>query len=289
MSGGSQRRASANDAEAGGPKTAVVRRAPIPAERQARVIEFIRRAGVASIHRIAAEIQASASTIRRDLDELTERGYLVRTHGGAMFQSHHRTTFEPSREIAEQISAPAKAAIGRYAATLVSDGQSVIFDSSSTVLEAARTIARQGTRITAVTNDLGIAHVLAGADTVKLIVPGGTLRPGSLTLMGEPGLPLLASLTADIAFIGAHALAGSNPSETSLEIVAVKRALIGAAQQKILLADSTKFESPAFCTICPVERFQEIVTDAGIRDADRAALEERGVKVSIVSPGNDVP
>src|SRR5262245_16124920 len=100
------------------------RRPLIPAERQARIIEFVRHEGVASIHRIAAEIGASPSTVRRDLDELTDRGYLVRTHGGAVFQAHHRTTFEPSREIAEQISAPAKAAIGRYAAGLVTGGQS---------------------------------------------------------------------------------------------------------------------------------------------------------------------
>ncbi len=283
MSSGPQRPSSGRNAAAA-ERLTVVRRAPIPAERQARVIEFIRREGVASIHRIAAEISASPSTVRRDLDELTERGYIVRTHGGAVFQSHQRTTFEPSREIAEQISAPAKAAIGRYAATLVSEGQSVAFDSSSTVLEAARAISRQGTPITAVTNDLGIAHVLAGTDAVKLIVPGGTLRPGSLTLMGEPGLPLLASLTVDIAFIGVHSLAGLKPSETSLEIVAVKRALIGAAKQNVLLADATKFESPAFCTICPIERIQHLVTDAGLRKADRAALEERGVKVTVVTP-----
>lgn len=261
---------------------AEARRAPIPAERQALVIEFIRREGVASIHRIAAEINVSPSTVRRDLDELTERGHIVRTHGGAIYQSHHRTTFEPTREIAETISAPAKAAIGRHAATLVGDGQSVLFDSSSTVLEAARAIARQGTRITAVTNDLGIARLLASIDGIKLIVPGGTLRPDSLTLTGEPGLSLLASLKADIAFIGVHSLAGLEPSDTSLEVVAVKRALIGAAQRNVLLADSTKFESPAFCTICPIERFQQLVVDDQLAAADRAALEERGVAVTAV-------
>jgi len=267
------------------PEAEISKRAPIPAERQARVIEFIRREGIASIHRIAAEIKASPSTVRRDLDELTERGYITRTHGGAVFQSHDRTTFEPSREIAERISVPAKAAIGQYAATLVSEGQSVAFDSSSTVFEAARAIAQRGTRITAVTNDLGIARLLAGVDGVKLIVPGGTLRPGSLTLMGEPGLPLLASLTVDIAFLGIHSLAGLKPSETSLEIVAMKRALIGAAQQTVLLADATKLSSPAFCTVCPIERFQHLVSDEGLDAGARAELEDRGVRVTLCPTG----
>ena len=237
---------------------------------------------MASIHRIAAEINASPSTVRRDLDELTERGYLVRTHGGAVFQAHQRTTFEPSREIAEKISAPAKAAIGRHAAGLISAGQSVAFDLSSTVLEAARRVAEQGLAITAVTNDLGIARVLAGADAIKLIVPGGTLRGGSLTLMGEPGLSLMATLTVDVALIGAHSLVGFNASDTSLEIAAMKRAFIGAARQNFLLLDSTKFESPAFCHVCPIERFDRLITDDGLGKKTRRELEERGIGVTIV-------
>ena len=257
-------------------------RMPIPAERQARVIEIVRRENVASIHTIACALGASPSTVRRDLDELAEKGYLERTHGGAVFRSHQHPTFEPSREIAEHMSLPAKTAIGRAAAELVENGQSVIFDSSSTVLEAARRVAERAPRITAVTTALGIAQVLSRAEDIHLIVSGGSLRARSLTLMGEPGIALIGSLTVDIAFIGIHSLADLKPSETSLEVVAMKQALIRAARQVVLLVDSSKFDSPAFCTVCPIERFHHLITDDRIPDATKRACEERGIVVTVV-------
>ena len=94
----------------------VGRSIPIPAERHARILEFLSRHGAASIHAIAAEIAVSPSTVRRDLDELTETGYLERSHGGAALRSRTLTTFEPSREIAERLAISEKIAIGTFAA-----------------------------------------------------------------------------------------------------------------------------------------------------------------------------
>jgi DeoR family transcriptional regulator of aga operon len=255
---------------------------PIPAERHARILEYLGRHGAASIHSIAAEVSASASTVRRDLDDLTERGYLERSHGGAALRSRNLTTFEPSREIAERLALSEKIAIGTYAASLIEGGQSVIFDSSSTVHEAARAAAAADIAFTAITTDLGIAQELNHAARVKVIVPGGTMRKESLTLMGDPGLGLLAMLKVELAFIGIHSLAGLKASETSLEIAAMKRALIAASQRVVLLADSNKFSSPAFCEVAKLDVFDDLVTDDRISDELRHALRERGVRVTVV-------
>ena len=256
---------------------------PIPAERHARILEYLSRHGAASIHSIAAEISASTSTVRRDLDELTERGYLERSHGGAALRSRNLTTFEPSREIAERLALTEKIAIGTYAASLVESGQSVIFNSSSTVHEAARAVAARDVAFTAITTDLGIAQELNSAPRVRVIVPGGTMRKESLTLMGEPGLGLLATLKVEMAFIGIHSLAGLKASETSLEIAAMKRALIVASQRVVLLADSNKFSNPAFCEVAKIDVFNELITDDRISDELRHALRERGVGVTVVT------
>jgi DeoR family transcriptional regulator of aga operon len=260
----------------------VGRSIPIPAERHARILEFLSQHGAASIHSIAAEISASASTVRRDLDELTDRGYLARSHGGATLRSRNLTTFEPSREIAERLALPEKIAIGTYAAGLLENGQSVIFDSSSTVHEAARAAAVRDISFTAITTDLGIAQELNRAPRVHVIVPGGTMRKDSLTLMGDPGLGLLATLKVEIAFIGIHSLAGLKPSETTLEIAAMKRALIAASQRVVLLADSNKFDNPAFCEVAKLDAFNDLITDDRISDELRHSLRERGVKVTVV-------
>jgi DeoR family transcriptional regulator of aga operon len=263
----------------------VGRSIPIPAERHARILEFLSRQGAASIHAIAAEISASPSTVRRDLDELTEAGYLERSHGGAALRSRSFTTFEPSREIAERLALPEKIAIGAFAASLLENGQSVIFDSSSTVHEAARAVVARDLSLTAITTDLGIAQELNRSPRARVIVPGGTMRKDSLTLTGDPALGLLATLNVEIAFIGIHSLAGLKPSETTLEIAAMKRALIAASQRIILLADSSKFENPAFCEVTKLETFDQIVTDTGISEEIRHALRERGVMVSTVAAG----
>lgn len=254
----------------------------IPAERLARVLEFVRRQGVASIHSIADELGTSLSTVRRDLDELTARGYLDRTHGGAVLRSRQQTTFEPSRDIAGNMAVAQKAAIGRHAASLIEPGQSVLFDSSSTVLEAARAVVARGIHFTAITNDLAIAQEFAAAASIKTIVPGGTLRPGSVTLTGEPTLDLLRRLRVDMALIGIHSMAGLKVSETSLEVAAVKRAMVEAARRVLLLADSSKFESPAFCEVGPLDLFDDLITDTGISAELCVALDERGVQVAAV-------
>jgi DeoR family transcriptional regulator of aga operon len=260
----------------------------LPAVRQARILELVRQEGATSIQRLGQAIGVSLSTIRRDLDFLTERGYLERTHGGALLNARLRTTFEPASNIAAEVALAEKQAIGAYAATLAEEGQSVILDSSSTVHEAARAIARRTIPLTAVTNDLGIASTLGTVAGIDVIVLGGRLRRDSLTLLGEPGHGFIQGLQADLALIGAHSLAQQRASDSSIEVAMMKRALIGGARRVVLLADSSKFEHPSFCEICPVKRLHEIVTDSGIPPGERKALLRLGVKVTVVEVAKPV-
>lgn len=254
----------------------------IPAERQALVLEFVRRQGATSIQKLVSAVGASPSTIRRDLDSLTERGYLERTHGGAVLRRRHRTTFEPAFDIASKVDLPAKRAIGAYAAGLVEEGQSVILDSGSTVYEAARHLANREIRLTAVTNDLHIAMELAGVPQIRLIVLGGQLRPQSFTLIGEPGQSFAERLHADVALIGIHSLAGGRLSDTSVEVALIKQRMIAAARQIVVLADSSKFEDPSFFEVCSATRVHGIVTDSAIAEKHKKALERLGVPVTLV-------
>jgi DeoR family transcriptional regulator of aga operon len=267
------------------PDRPIGRTIPIPAERHARILEFLSRHGAASIHAIAAELSVSASTIRRDLDDLTETGYLERSHGGAVLRSRTLTTFEPSREIAERLALSEKIAIGAFAASLLENNQSVIFDSSSTVAEAARAVVARDMVLTAISTDIGIAQELNKSPRIRVIVPGGTMRKESLTLTGDPALGLLATINVEVGLIGIHSLAGLKPSETTLEIAAMKKALIAACQHIVLLADSTKFTNPAFCEVAKIEAFHHLVTDDGITDELRHALNQRGIKVTAVPRG----
>lgn len=253
----------------------------ISAQRRALILEQLRREGAGSIVGLSESIGVSPSTIRRDLEFLTQSGYIERSHGGAVLKEQQRTTFEPEREIGLHVAHGAKVLIGTRAAAMLEPGQSVIFDSSSTVLEAAKIVAEKEMRFTACTNDLAIASVLARSSTLHLVVLGGTVRQGSLTMIGDPGLSFLDRLHADIAFIGIHSLAGGRLSETSIDVAAMKRRMLGSAAHAIVLADSTKFKHPAFCDVCSAAEVRTIITDSSIAAADRDKLTEAGVEVIV--------
>jgi DeoR/GlpR family transcriptional regulator of sugar metabolism len=255
----------------------------IPAHRRALVLEHVRRLGAASIHELAEAIGASASTIRRDLEQLQSAGYLQRSHGGALLPRTPTATFEPEASFAAGLARAQKRAIGLAAAALLSPGEAVIFDSSSTVQEAARAVVQSGIALTAVTNDLGTGQILAASPAIRVVVPGGTVRVGSLTLVGEPGVAFLADVHADVALIGVHAIAGRLLTETSLETAAMKRAMIAAGRRVVVLADATKFQSAAFCTICDAAAVHALITSTAATAAALDPLRELGIAVTAVA------
>jgi DeoR family transcriptional regulator, aga operon transcriptional repressor len=243
----------------------------ISAQRRALILEYLRREGAGSITRLSETVGVSASTIRRDLEALTQSGHLERSHGGAVLKERLQTTFETAREIVVHVAHDAKMKIGARAATLLEPGQSVIFDSSSTVLEAAKAAVRRDLKLTACTNDLGIA----------IVVLGGTIRQGSPTMVGDPGLSFLDRLHADIAYIGIHSLAGGRLSETSIDVAAMKRRMVDSAAHVVVLADSSKFKHPAFCDVCGIAEVRTIITDTGIASADHDKLKDAGIEVIV--------
>jgi DeoR family transcriptional regulator of aga operon len=257
----------------------------IPAHRRALILEHIQKRGAASIQELADAVHASPSTVRRDLEHLEERGYLERAHGGALLQQRQpRSTFEPESAISAQLARPEKRAIGLAAAAMLGGGESVIFDSSSTVAMAARACLDRDLALTAVTNDLAIGQMLAMSVKMRVVVPGGTVRPGSMTMTGMPGEAFITRLHADIAFIGVHAISKSTPTETSLEVAAMKAAMISAARRVILLADGSKFRIATFCDVCDPSKMHEVVTDDQAPKAEIAELRRNGIVVTVVSP-----
>ena len=254
----------------------------IPAKRRAMILEWLRDHGAMSIQELASGIGASISTIRRDLDQLTEGGYLERTFGGALLATAPLATFEMEPSIVAQIALPQKRAIGAMAASRLKNRESVIFDGGTTVLEAARKAAQRGLQLTAITNGLDIGLLLAKAPGITVIVPGGTARAGFPELVGEPGREFLSTVHADICFLGVHAISGSLLTEVSLEGAALKRTMIQASRRRILLADSSKFQSPALCKVCDLSIFEEFITDDGITEEQLAAIRAMNVNVTVV-------
>lgn len=258
------------------------KRDQMPLQRHALILGHIRQHGAATIHDLAKAIGASASTIRRDLERLEARHALTRARGGAVLPADPFATFEPAAGLAAQLARTEKRLIGAAAAEMLTPGESVIFDSGTTVLCAARAAVARAIPLTAVTNDLGIAQVLAQSEAIRVLVLGGTIRQGSLSLIGDPGRTFLASLHADVTLLGTHTVSGRLITDTSIEITAMKRAMIKAARRVVLLADSSKFRAPAFCTICDLAEISALVTDDRVDPAAAEAARELGIAITVV-------
>lgn len=255
----------------------------VPAKRRGLILEHLRVNGAASIQELAETIGGSQSTVRRDLEHLVEKGYLERTHGGAHLIQPLRATFEREAPVNAALMHAQKVAIGEEAAKRLSPGDCVIFDGSSTVMEAVRAAAQRRLSLTVIVNSLDIALLCAEVPDWRVIVPGGTVRPGFSNLAGQPGEEFIRSLHADICLTGASAVTGTMLTERSLEIASLKRAMIASARRTILLVDSSKFTEPAFCTLCDVSEVHEIITDSGVDPDVYSNLKATEKFVTVVS------
>ncbi|MDE0530779.1 MAG: DeoR/GlpR family DNA-binding transcription regulator [Albidovulum sp.] len=253
----------------------------ITAQRRKLILEYLREHGGGSIVEIAAMLGSSRSSVRRDLDHLAGLGSITRSRGGAVLDSNPLTTFEPPGKLRAATFQAEKMSIGRAAADLVETGQSVIFDSSTTVREAAKAVGMRDMAVTACTNDLEVAIALANRANIQVIVLGGTLRLGSPTIVGEPASSFLGKLHADIALVGIHSVADGRLSETSVEVSTIKRQMIKCAGRVAVLADSTKFEHPAFCEVCPLHEIDVVVSDSGLSDSAAEQVRECGAELVV--------
>lgn len=256
----------------------------LPAQRRQRIVDFLRVHGAVTLGQLEQALGASLSTLRRDLDTLAAEGVVDRTHGGALLrqQAPEYATFEPEPEAAAELSPREKAAIGQAAAEALLPRQSVIFDSGTTVLEAARAAVRRQIPLTAVTNDLVIAQVLGKSPQIQVHMLGGALRPGSTTIIGQTLVDQASALRADVLLMGAHAVTDNVISETSAELAAVKRALMKAANSTRLLVDSSKFRPRAFMQIAALDDVGELITDSGIVPAEEERLRALDLKLTVV-------
>ncbi len=251
----------------------------LPAERRARLIEFFKTNMSGSNQELAKLFNTSVSTIRRDFEHLAAQGLVKRTHGGAV-RIRSRSTFEPSLQVAQRTAIDEKRAIALEAVKRVEAEQSIFIDTSTTLHVFAEELSRMTLPLTIVTNDIYVAGVLSMKPNFRIIVPGGMCREGAQTLLGEPGLSFLKEIRCDNFFMCAQAVDEVCASDTSMELVQLRRAMIDAATRVTLLIDSSKLPSRAFYRICSTEEIDEIICDDGLELADRIMFSDLGVAVS---------
>lgn len=248
-------------------------------DRRESITDELRRRGRVSVRRLAAAHDVTPETVRRDLIELEARGELRRVHGGAVALEHLRV--EPAVGERSQHMAAEKAAIARAAvAQLPGEGGTVLLDAGTTT-GALVDVWPTDRRLIVVTNAVPHALALAPIPTVTVIVVGGRLRARTLANVDEFAVEALRSLRVDVAFLATNGVSERGCSTPDTAEAAVKRAMVGAADRVVLLADSTKFGQEHFVRFAELADLDVAVTDGGAEDGDLLPLRVAGLDVVV--------
>ncbi|HLV87639.1 MAG TPA: DeoR/GlpR family DNA-binding transcription regulator [Candidatus Sulfotelmatobacter sp.] len=238
-----------------------------PGDRTGGILLLLKERGTASISELAVHFAVSAMTVRRVLHKLADSGLVIRTPGGAMLAPS--TSLEKSFLERSAKMARAKNAIGREAAKLVREGDTVVLDSGTTTRYVARYLASRH-NVTVVTTSLAVLEELAGSPSVQVRLTGGVYRRSSHDLTGNSVVDVLGGIYADKVFFGAAALSfhrGVMNFDAEMPSVFLR-----AARERILVIDSSKIGEEAAYRLCAVEKCDKVVTDKGIKPADLTRL-----------------
>jgi DeoR/GlpR family transcriptional regulator of sugar metabolism len=245
-------------------------------ERVRQIAEAVRDAQEISVAELAALTGASEMTIRRDLEVLADQGVLERFRGGA--RSLLLRGEGPPYALRVHDGVEAKARIAAEAARLVADGESVVIDSGTTCEEVAK--ALRGRRITAMPLSLHVANALVGAPGLTLLMPGGQVQDGELTMHGPLAEASLAALRFDTAILGCCGLDAKNGlTAYDLPDAAVKRAAMASARRTIVVTDSSKLTQTALAFVAAASALNAVITDVDAPESEVGALRLAGAAV----------
>lgn len=249
-------------------------------ERRTQILHIVRSEGRVRVNDLVNRFSTSAVTIRNDLNELHQRGVVLRSHGGAVLPD--RILRESPVNERLKAHAEEKQRIGVMAATLINDGETIILDSGTTTLEIARQLKnKQGLQV--ITNGVNIAAELLDARGVQTFIVGGTVRGDSASIIGRSTEEMLEQFSADKLFLSG---AGCDPdfgvSGANLEETMVNRAMLRIAREIILVADASKFSRRSMSRIAPFSEIDTVISDTGLREEVQTKVRSLGCSLILV-------
>ncbi len=256
---------------------------PITTEtRRSRLRNLVQSRGFASLGELAESLEVSESTIRRDLEQLEQAGDARRTHGGVFWTGKSDTmrVFETRRDS----QWPAKAAIGRVAAGMVEDHDTILLDGGSTTYEIARHLVGRPLQI--VTNSLPVAHLLSSSESIDLVMVGGCVRGRRAVAIGPMTDAMLQTINVGKAFLSVAGVTERGYFNSDMMLVESEKAMLAAADQAIVVTDSSKFGKVSLSRLCGLDEVHAVVTDSSLESSWKARLESQGVEL-VLALGSD--
>ena len=253
----------------------------IAEERRVEILKKLNENRYVQVSELAEEFNVSTVTIRNDLDKIEADGLCVRKRGGAI-RINPGVTVEMPYDIKRHEMVNEKERIAFAALKLIDDGDTFILDAGSTTYALALLLESKS-QITVITNDLKIAVKLAENPKIKLICTGGIARNSVYSLQGSIAEQVINNLRVDKTFLGADAVhPNGRISNVNIEEVPLKKAMMKAADQVILLSDSTKFTKSGFYKVCEMDEIDVIITDKNLSKDVKEFIETYQVETILV-------
>lgn len=231
-------------------------------ERQEHILNMLSAAGQISVSDVMETLSVSDMTVRRDLNELSQRGLLIRTHGGAQSVINMGIAYERSHTEKKTLHETEKKEIAGMAASMIRDGETVFLGPGTTLEQIAYSLIDRKIRV--VTNSLPVFEILNQSSSVDLILTGGEYRSNTGAFVGSVAMRALENMRFSKAFISVNGIAQGAVYTYSEAEGAIQRNALNAAVEKILAADFSKFGSYDFYEFFLLKDFDHIITDPQI-------------------------
>lgn len=248
--------------------------------RRELIIDELRRLDEVTVTGLSARLGVSDVTIRKDLQQLEDQGYLTRVRGGAVFSG--RGQLELRFAARQQLGLEEKRRLAGRAAKMVRPGATVFLDGSTTVFQMTR-LLRHIQGLTVITNGLYAALEMSFAPEITTIVVGGILRKQSSSLVDLLTPELLRRLHVDVAFLSCRGFTLEHGlMESDLREAQLKRAMAQAAQHVVALFDHSKIGHVYIASSMLPEEIDTLLIDDNLSDEQRAAFEEANLPLELV-------
>jgi DeoR/GlpR family transcriptional regulator of sugar metabolism len=250
------------------------------AERQSLLQELLAQRGMSDLDTLASELQVSQSTIRRDLEQLENKGLVTRTHGGAIWIGDRESGPRPyAFDQRVDFEADAKRKIARAARKLVKPGETILLDGGTTTFYLAQELL--GMSLQLITNSLPIANLFLNDEHVELILTGGLMYPRYGVLLGPMAESALGAIHTKTLFLSVAGILDGALYNQNLLLVHAERKMMAQAQRVVLLADAGKFGQQALARLGELSEVDVVVADSVLDEDHREQVRRAGCELII--------
>lgn len=230
----------------------------LPITRKNKIKELIKQKKSITVSELTKTFGVTDETIRRDLQQLEQEGFLYRTYGGAYISEGVENDVDVN--IREHIHIEGKQKIAKACLQFISNGDSIFLDASTTSLGIASLL--KGLTLTVTTNSIKIANKLYEYENINVVLIGGKISHPSMSCLGRIAESNLKNYFFDVCFTSCRALNMNHGITDSNELQAeIRKLAIEHANKTFLIADYTKFDRTAFTKICDFSKINTLIVD----------------------------